>query len=120
MKSFFISTPPDNDFEVAVFATGSARPSTFLGAVENSLCEKRIIGRVLFDLLLTNGSNGHRYFAAVFDGHNLGDLRPVADPVFGRRASENSARALSQHLPDLDTSMLSPAMRFAVSRGRAL
>jgi Antitoxin to bacterial toxin RNase LS or RnlA len=120
VKRFFISTFPDTKFVATVIATGAARPSAYLREVEATLAELGHEGTVLFDLLLANGSSSQRYFTAAFDGAKLHCLLPAGDAALRAKASKFFAKDLSNHFGDLDTSMLTPAMRFAVSRGRAI
>lgn len=66
-KSFMLSTKLTHGLQAAVFATCAVSPMESLGDVERELSEKHVSGKVLFDLLLANGSKANRYFVADFD-----------------------------------------------------
>lgn len=120
MKHFLLSEHDELSFSASVLATTAARPGDFLGEVTEALRERQVTGAVLFDLLLTNGSPRQRFFVATFDGLELSDLRPVEDKEVASAASRCAAPKLQTYQQELDMSLLSPAMRFAVSVGRPM
>ena len=100
-----------------MFATCALNPMEELGAVERDLRKKKVAGKVFFDLLLANGNKTHRYFVGEFDGQHF------TSPRFQRAESEYetyskaSASILREHLPEVDASLLSKAMLFALRQG---
>lgn len=116
-KRFLLETKPTAGLQAAVFATCAVSPLEALEDVERELSRKKICGKVLFDLLLSNGNKANRYFVAEFDGlrfcrsgfnsemHRYDSLSPV------------SAQVLKGHFSEVDPSLLSSAMQFALRKG---
>lgn len=105
------------DVEAAVFATGAVSPMEALMQVEQDLREKGVTGRVLFDLLLSHGNKANRYFLADFDGRRFRNARFESAKCRYADFSPVSARFLREHLDEVDASLLSDAMRFALRKG---
>ncbi|MBK7649205.1 MAG: type II toxin-antitoxin system RnlB family antitoxin [Betaproteobacteria bacterium] len=116
-KHFIVSRRPAPGVEAAVFATCALNPMEEIGAIERDLRKKKVAGRVFFDLLLAHGNKTNRYFVGEFDGQHF------TSPRFQRAESEYeayskaSASILREHLPEVDASLLSNAMRFALREG---
>ena len=103
-----------------MFAVGAISPLEELGAVEQDLRARRVAGKVLFDLLLSHGNRANRFFLADFDGVHFKrtKMQPAAD-----RYSEFSVVAadfLREHAEEVDPSLLSHAMRYALRAGLPL
>jgi len=121
MKHYIVCSSPDRSKYVAVvFATGTSRPQDKLEEVEADLRKQGgEIGKVLFDLLATNGTKTRRYFSLQFDGSHFAPVR------FHRVEPDEQVRKFSSeffaaHLDQVDLSLLTPALRFAVKRGIAV
>lgn len=120
MKRFVIIQSSSKEFPVVVMSTGINLPQDHLEDVAEELRQRRVCGDVVFDLLTSNGSRAKRFFATGFDGSGFMP-RPrfkEVDPTVEVR--EATARYLCGHLGEFDLSLLTPAMRFAATRGIAL
>lgn len=121
MTSHFLVSPnPEPSLGAAVFAVGAVNPLEELSEVEKDLRRQGVAGKVLFDLLLAHGNKVNRFFIADFDGAKFtkANLQPAAD-----RYSEYSAvaaRFLKEHAEEVDPSLLSHAMRYALRAGLPL
>lgn len=117
MKQYVVCPSPNaNKYSAVVIATGTTRPHEEMERVAAELRKRGIRGRVVFDLLTTNGTRKRRFFAVEFDGREFPTLR--FEKVDGDDdLRHNSARFFVEHLDELDTALLSPAMRYAVSHG---
>lgn len=117
MSRFLVSPNPDATLGAAVFAVCAISPLEDLDEVAQDLRKKRITGRVLFDLLLANGNKVNRYFLADFDGQRFKTVRlqPAADHY--NEYSGVSAKFLHDHADEIDPSLLSKAMQFALRQG---
>lgn len=116
-KRFLLATNPSDGLEAAVFATGVLSPMDALEDVERELSSKNIAGQVLFDLLLSNGNKANRYFVIKFDGQKF-DHKGFNSAMQRYEAfSPLSAKVLKGHFSEIDPSLLSNAMRFALKRG---
>lgn len=114
MKHFLLTDSPSDQFKAIVFATSVERPHTHLGALAIEFQRRNLRGNVLFDLLVTNGPKSQRFFAVNFDGSRFDSFEPVQPELEIKKAS---SQFYSNHLSEFDTSLLTPAMRFALSRG---
>ena len=116
MKQFAVFDSPSAKFSAVVISTGINVPQDELDEVAEELYRLRINGDVVFDLLTANGTKSRRFCSINFDGKNFPGTRfQCIEPESSVR--EASAKFLSDHLSEVDLSLLTPAMRFAVSRG---
>jgi hypothetical protein len=120
MKPFAVIRSPTSDFSAIVVATGRELPHDDLELVASELRDQRIIGNVTFDLLASNGSRSNRFFCARFDGDRFASSVRFARIEPSIQLREASSDYFHEHLDDMDLSLLTPAMRFAVSRGLAI
>lgn len=120
MTPFAVLQPASVEYSAVVVGTGPELPHGDLPNVARELRSRNVAGMVVFDLLTSNGSRTRRFFALSFDGecfapsHRLQHVEPSA-PV---RAA--SSAYLHDHFAEVDLSLLSPAMRFAVEKGMNL
>jgi hypothetical protein len=116
-KRFLLATEPTPGHDAAVFATSHVNPLEALEDVERELADRKVKGKVVFDLLLTNGHKLNRYFVGVFDGQHFRDSK--FSPVQAEYAdlSRASAQFLKGHFEEVSTSLLTPAMRYAIKTG---
>lgn len=114
MKHFLLADSPSSSFKALVFATSIERPHTYLSTLADEFKRRDLIGNVLFDLLVANGPKSQRYFVVNFDGSRFESFEPVQPEPEIKMAS---SRFYSDHLDQFDTSLLTPAMRFALRRG---
>lgn len=118
MKStFFISISPLRDFSAAVIAAGVESPMDCIAKVEKDLKQRKVKGKVLFDLLLAHGSKSNRYFVGEFDGNHFSSPKfQNADELY-LDFSAVSAEILKNKSDQVDSSLLSRAMQFAIKQG---
>jgi hypothetical protein len=95
-KRFLLETESTLGLHAAVFATCAVSPMDVLEEVERELADRQVRGKVLFDLLLSNGHKANRYFVAEFDGcnfsrkgfnsemHRYASLSPLSAQVLNR------------------------------------
>lgn len=114
MKHFLLADSPSSSFKALVFATSIERPHAYLSALAAEFKRRNLRGNVLFDLLVANGSKSQRFFAVNFDGSRFESFEPVQPEPEIKKVS---SRFYSDHLDEFDTSLLTPAMRFALRRG---
>lgn len=116
-KRFILATRPSSDLQAAVFATGAESPMDVLVDVERELSNHKIVGRVLFDLLLSNGHKANRYFVAEFDGQHFRSDGFISAMQRYETLSNLSAQVLREHVSEVDVSLLTKAMKFALKKG---
>jgi hypothetical protein len=117
---FLVSPNPASSLGAAVFAVCAISPMDDLKEVAEELHKNKIAGQVLFDLLLAHGNKVNRYFLADFDGEQFKSarLQPAADR-YGE-FSRVSAKFLHDHVDEVDPSLLSKAMQYALRKGLPL
>lgn len=121
MKSnFLISTQPSSDFSAAVIAAGICSPMECIAKVEKDLKRRKIKGKVFFDLLLAHGSKSNRYFVGEFDGEHFSSTRFQSADNLYQIFSILSAKILKDKENQIDSSLLSQAMRYAIKHGLPL
>lgn len=116
-KRFLLATKLSSDLQAAVFATGAESPMEVLVDVERELSKQKIVGSVLFDLLLSNGNKANRYFVAEFDGKHFHRDGFTSVSQQYESLSNLSALFLQKHVSEVDPSLLTRAMRFALKKG---
>lgn len=118
MKStFFVSISPLRNFSAAVIAAGVENPMDCITKVEKDLKQHKVKGRVFFDLLLAHGSKSNRYFVGEFDGDHFSSPRFQNADEDSRYFSAISAAILKEKSDQLDSTLLSRAMQFAIKQG---
>lgn len=117
MKHFVVQSSPTDAFSAVVIATGLDGPQEELAQVEEELRRRRhVSGQVVFDLLTANGTKTRRFFSIGFDGERFPKVQfQRVEPDEAIRSA--SARFFCRHADEVNLSLLSPAMRFAVSQG---
>lgn len=116
-NSFLVSTKPEPWLSATVFAAGAISPMDMLADIERDLRKRKVSGRVLFDLLLAHGNKVNRYFFAEFDGKHFQQTRFQAANEKYAELSLVSAKFLKEHAAEVDASLLSKAMRYALTQG---
>ncbi|WP_413694518.1 type II toxin-antitoxin system RnlB family antitoxin [Pseudomonas sp. RG1] len=108
---------PTPDVRAVVFAICPQNPFDELKKIERTLCKSKIKGKILFDMLLANGSRTNRFFIADFDGQHIA-LKTLknADDNYSS-FSEYCTLTLSKNTNHLDDSLLSNAMKYALRIG---
>lgn len=98
-------------------ATGVLDPMEELRAIESDLRRKKIAGMVVFDLLLAHGNKINRYFVGNFDGAHFSSARLESAQSDYDSYCVASAKILQKNLEKVDASLLTQAMRYALSKG---
>lgn len=91
MKTFDVKRMPSTSYPYIVFSTSYVNPLDDLDNVERAL-RTEYKGKVLFDLLLSNGNASNRFVEAMFDGEKFDDnsfhkVENVGDDVLQFSAS---------------------------------
>jgi hypothetical protein len=116
MTTFYIIEKADLDgVQAIVLANGLHSPLEQKNELERRLRSDGVRGRVLFDLFLSFGTKGRRYFISNFDGESLTPLERATDVPCSY--GTQSAEMLRRHHEELDLSLLSAASAFAVRKG---
>jgi hypothetical protein len=116
-KRFLLETKLTPGLQAAVFATCAVSPMEALEDVERELSDRNVCGKVLFDLLLSNGHKANRYFVAEFDGLRFSGAGFNSEMHRYDALSPVSAQVLKGHFSEVDPSLLSSAMQFALRKG---
>lgn len=116
-KPFFVELTPSSEYQAMVFATGVASPMDALDEITKELAEEKVMGPVIFDLLLTNGNKTNRYWVGHFDGSsfNRDAINSAMSEYEG--LTHLSADALKKHFFQVNPILLSKAMCFALKNG---
>lgn len=115
--NFLISKSPSLDFSAAVIAAGITSPMECLSKIEKDLKRRKVKGKVFFDLLLAHGSKSNRYFIGDFDGEHFATPKFQNADNFYNDFSLLSAKILKEKADQVDSSLLSKAMRYALKQG---
>jgi len=116
MKTFYIVEMHTIDgFQAVVLANGVRSPLEQRTALETDLRNDGVRGRIIFDLFLSMGSKGRRYFFSTFDGECLAPLERATN--IPATLPTHCAKLLQKHNSELDLSLLSAASVFAVRNG---
>lgn len=114
MKHYLLTFSPVKDVEALVFATSVERPNEYLSILAEELRKNSISGRMIFDLLISNGPKSSRYFCADFDGFEFGRMKPIKPDASLKAVS---MKFFACHMEEFDMSLLTPAMRYALKQG---
>jgi hypothetical protein len=119
-QPFLVRSKGPNGLAAVVFSVGYQNPMGVLARVERDLKKREVRGKVLFDLLLANGTKYNRFYVGEFDGdHFTSEAFASADTRHSEFASY-CASAYQESVENMDVSLLTPAMRFALGRGTPL
>lgn len=116
-RNFLLATQPSGEVQAAVFATGVVNPMEVLADIERELSDRKIAGKVLFDLLLSNGHKSNRYYVAEFDGKKFDEERFDLVTQSYDAFAPFSAEVLKEHYSEVNPSLLTAAMKFALRKG---
>jgi hypothetical protein len=102
-QPFLLKLNPLLEFAAAVFANCANNPLEALDTVEQALANQGVQGKVLVDLLLSNGHKGYRYFAGEFDGKRFSaGAGFTPDHTDYPSYSRMSAAVLREHVGSID------------------
>jgi hypothetical protein len=119
-QPFLVKSQGPNGLSAVVFSVGFQNPMGTLTRVESDLRRRKVRGTVLFDLLLANGTRYNRFFVGEFDGDHF--VKHDFQSADARRQEfvDFCTSVYQEAVEQVDTSLLSPAMRFALKRGTPL
>jgi hypothetical protein len=116
MTNFYILEKTElGGVNAVVLANGVHSPLEQKNELEQHLRCDGVRGKVLFDLFLSLGTKGRRYFISNFDGKSLTPLERATDVPCSY--TTQSAEILQRHSNELDLSLLTDATAFAVRQG---
>ncbi len=117
-KKFEIKELNSKTHPYIVLSTHHVNPIEWVDELERELSKKKYSGRILLDLLLSNGYNEDRFFEIYFDGtklnlDTLSNLESVSDEV-----RLFSVEYYSQHTDMIKNSVLTKPQRYLVKKKR--
>lgn len=116
-KHFIISTRSCEGIRGTVLATSFHNPLDEIDLVERDLKKMKIAGPVVFDLLLSNGNRANRYFIGDFDGRHFVEGKFECADAKYEVFSRISATLFKENATEVNPSLLSRAMQYAVRSG---
>ncbi len=120
MKSHFLIESyirEKSEISALVLATDIESPLDHIHEVEQELSNCIASGLVVFDLLISHGNKRNRFLSAHFDGKKFSSYNFKASIVPYDICSRLAATALKQHNTELNDTLLSKSMKFAVKMG---
>ncbi len=102
--------------QAIIYSTNYLRLEEYVNEVAFLLKEKSFKGKVIFDLLLSNGNSFNRYIEMLFDGDNfeIKTTRIIND--IDDNIINNSLDFYSSHESYLDNSVLSKSQKFLIKK----
>ncbi|MDD2781230.1 type II toxin-antitoxin system RnlB family antitoxin [Sulfuricurvum sp.] len=119
MKSKYYRINKVDDSTVLILSTSYHSPTEQLDAIEKDLSKKGFHGKVLFDLLLTNGNSTQRFFETYFENNtiNKSSFKNILEQAEKVRTISN--KFYVKHFDLIEHSeVLSKATKFLVKQGR--
>ena|GEM_PF-1217708 len=98
-----------------VYSTNYLRLEEYINDVALLLRVKSFKGKVVFDLLLSNGSAFNRFIEVFFDGSNF-EIRTSKVFDANENILNNSLEFYNSHISYLDDSILTRAEKFLIKR----
>ena len=117
---FLVQTTAPAGVAAVVLSVGYKSPLDELDLVSRDLAANNIKGTVLFDMLLANGTKNNRFLVGTFDGEHFRADGLVTDQKQRAEYAEYSAKVYKARVKEVDASLLTPAMRFALNQGTPL
>ncbi|WPM27003.1 type II toxin-antitoxin system RnlB family antitoxin [Pseudomonas sp. P1B16] len=116
---FWIEGHPSgsNEISALVLAADIESPFEHLHDVEKKLTESNIHGLVIFDLLVSHGNNRNRFFSAFFNGRTFTGKDFKSEQKSYSIYSQLSAPHLKTHAKEINHTLLSTAMKYAIREG---
>lgn len=117
MNNYKIKKIKAPDYECIVWAMDYQNPLDDLKALEASLRLERCSGKILLDLLLSNGFNSDRFFECIFDGDTLQSISiKKVEPYKIPKAIQTLSLDFLSTTRQIDTSVLTKAEKFLVRK----
>jgi hypothetical protein len=119
MKTYELQKIPDSSYPYIVLSTSYRNPLEEISTIENEL-KNNFQGRVIFDLLLSNGCSSNRFLEAEFDGKHFKytSFKPVdcVDEIIKDIVSS----FYQNNMDYVNESVLPNAYKFLVKKGTFL
>lgn len=119
MKTFEIKKIEDQDNICLVLSKSYINPIDDLGLIEKEL-RQGFVGKVIFDLMLSNGNSSNRFMEAMFDGQKF-DYSSFKITDVDMRIKKISAGYYQENPHLLEGNyVLSNASKFLLKKGKVL
>ncbi|TGG86991.1 type II toxin-antitoxin system RnlB family antitoxin [Geotoga petraea] len=115
MKNYLIKKNNQGFYDYLIFATNFESPLNNLLEIEKELSKKNFEGKVLFDLLISNGDEHNRYIESYFDGNNF-DHEKFKIVSVDNKIQNISTNFFKKHTKLFENSVLSSIDIFKISR----
>jgi hypothetical protein len=112
---FEIKTIESYEYQIIVFSKDSSTMSDYISDVANRLIERHYSGRILFDLLLSNGFED-RYYVLFFNGNSF-DFKTIHKLETASYQIHNiSNKYYKEHIKLLKSSILNKHQKYEFVR----
>lgn len=115
MNAYILQNASAAGFTALIVAKGIHSPLEERAGLELELKSRGLSGTIMFDLLLSIGTKSRRFFKSEFDGEKLSTLELITTPP--TEYLSLSTATLHDNVQDLDMSLLSRPMAFAIRKG---
>ncbi|MFA4132530.1 MULTISPECIES: type II toxin-antitoxin system RnlB family antitoxin [unclassified Brevibacillus] len=119
MKTYEIQKLHDPDYSYLILSTSYVSPIDDLDCIEDHF-RTNYTGKVIFDLLLTNGNVKNRFIEAFFDGIRFDSSSFKIFDRVGSEIKDVSSKFYMNHKEYLSNSVLPRAHQFLVAKGKVL
>lgn len=119
MKNYEIQKLNYDDYPYVVYSTSYVNPIEDIGYIEEEL-KLLFKGKVIFDLLLSNGISSNRFVEAEFDGDKFKYTSFKALNNVDTGIVKESSDFYRKHSALLENSVLPNAHQFLIKKGRIL
>lgn len=116
-NNIIISNHIDDRYSHMVVAKGYQSPFELLTELVDFLGSINIVGIIVFDLLLSGNKRKNRFFTSLFNGSSFEDVNQVSTHQDIYIHAKCSAPLLKNTFDFLNTSLLSKAEQYAISKG---
>ncbi|MFJ5717291.1 type II toxin-antitoxin system RnlB family antitoxin [Neobacillus sp. NPDC093127] len=117
MKNYEIQKLNYDDYPFVIYSTSYVNPIEDIDHIEEEL-KLLFKGKVIFDLLLSNGASSNRFVEAEFDGDKFNYNSFKALPEIDNCIAKLSSDFYRRHSDLLENSILPNAHQFLIKKGR--
>lgn len=115
-KLYHIEKLDKEGYPYIIFSKSYVSPIEVLESLEHELKEIRVKGKIIFDLLLSNGDSPDRYFEADFDGSQIDKKSFRQVNSISNKVKQISNKYYYDRLNLLENSVLSKAQKFLIKK----
>jgi hypothetical protein len=117
MISFEIQSIQEEDYSFIIFSTNCSNPLDDLDEIEKIL-KNKLNGKVIFDMLLSNGNTSNRFIEADFNGSTF-NIKSFKIPAFiDNKIKEISSLYYKDKVEFINSDKLSNAFKFLLEKGK--